>query len=89
MSLFQGFFDPNTNDNLTYLELISRCQTEKESGLVYFPLKQKKHKKHKHKSGSHHKKRTTRSRKIVIIDPDTKAELSVKEALKKSKCFIA
>nr|CAB3264935.1 plectin [Phallusia mammillata] len=80
----KGFFDPNTEENLTYLELMSRCMVEPSSGLVYLALSEKK-KRRSRKSDQHKKKKKTthRSRKVVIIDPDTGNELSIKEAYKK------
>ncbi|XP_037549102.1 plectin [Nematolebias whitei] len=34
----KGFFDPNTKENLTYLQLIERCITDPITGLSLFPL---------------------------------------------------
>ncbi|XP_071751074.2 epiplakin [Centroberyx gerrardi] len=34
----KGFFDPNTNDNLTYLQLMERCVTDPATGLCLLPL---------------------------------------------------
>ncbi|KAM9387057.1 plectin [Phaethornis superciliosus] len=34
----KGFFDPNTNENLTYLQLMERCVTDPETGLCLLPL---------------------------------------------------
>ncbi|XP_068190000.1 epiplakin [Antennarius striatus] len=34
----KGFFDPKTKDNLTYMEMISRCVEDKETGLLLLPL---------------------------------------------------
>ncbi|XP_040910167.1 epiplakin isoform X2 [Toxotes jaculatrix] len=34
----RGFFDPNTEDNLTYLELMERCVTDPITGLCLLPL---------------------------------------------------
>ena len=38
----KGFFDPNTQENLTYLELIRRCQKEPETGYHFLVLRQKR-----------------------------------------------
>ena len=38
----KGFFDPNTQENLTYLELIRRCQKEPETGFHFLVLRQKR-----------------------------------------------
>jgi len=82
----QGFFDPNTEENLTYLELMSRCTVEPGTGLVYLLLREKKKSPRKSKStpSKHKKKKTShRSRKVVIVDPDSGAEMTIKEAYKK------
>lgn len=34
----KGFLDPNTGENLTYLELIERCIEDKETNLLLLPL---------------------------------------------------
>ncbi|XP_078280393.1 plectin-like [Rhinoraja longicauda] len=34
----KAFFDPNTQENLTYLQLLDRCQKDQESGLFLLPL---------------------------------------------------
>lgn len=34
----KGFFDPNTHENLTYLQLMKRCVTDPETGLLLFPI---------------------------------------------------
>ncbi|XP_006879488.1 PREDICTED: plectin [Elephantulus edwardii] len=35
----KGFFDPNTHENLTYLQLLGRCVEDPETGLYLLPLK--------------------------------------------------
>ncbi|XP_026156046.1 plectin-like, partial [Mastacembelus armatus] len=35
----RGFFDPNTQDNLRYMEMLDRCVKDKETGLFFLPLK--------------------------------------------------
>ncbi|XP_062987335.1 plectin isoform X3 [Elgaria multicarinata webbii] len=37
----KGFFDPNTHENLTYLQLMERCVTDPETGLFLLPLADK------------------------------------------------
>ncbi|XP_051981013.1 plectin-like, partial [Xyrauchen texanus] len=37
----KGFFDPNTHENLTYLQLMSRCVTDQSTGLCLLPIKGK------------------------------------------------
>ncbi|XP_070778280.1 epiplakin [Enoplosus armatus] len=34
----KGFFDPKTQDNLTYMEMLGRCVKDKETGLFLLPL---------------------------------------------------
>ncbi|XP_072304257.1 epiplakin [Eucyclogobius newberryi] len=38
----KGFFDPNTEDNLTYLQLLERCVIDPITGLCLLPLHDKK-----------------------------------------------
>ncbi|XP_039978386.1 epiplakin [Xiphias gladius] len=40
----KGFFDPNTHENLTYLQLMARCVTDPSTGLSLLPLKSKSNK---------------------------------------------
>ncbi|XP_071346602.1 desmoplakin-A isoform X3 [Trachinotus anak] len=72
----KGFFDPNTRENLTYLQLKDRCITDAKTGLILLPLKDKK------KSQKSQESRTNvlRKRRVVIVDPDTGLEMSVREA---------
>ncbi|KAM4706329.1 plectin isoform 1-T1 [Rhinophrynus dorsalis] len=35
----KGFFDPNTHENLTYLQLKQRCIKDPDTGLILLPLK--------------------------------------------------
>ncbi|XP_043923328.1 plectin isoform X4 [Protopterus annectens] len=37
----KGFFDPNTQENLTYLQLMERCTVDPETGLLLLPLTDK------------------------------------------------
>lgn len=71
----KGFFDPNTQDNLTYLQLKSRCITDDKTGLVLLPLHDK--------SKVSTQKNTTRKTRVVIVDPDTNKEMTVHEAYHK------
>ncbi|XP_064910841.1 plectin isoform X36 [Columba livia] len=34
----KGFFDPNTQENLTYMQLMERCVTDPDTGLCLLPL---------------------------------------------------
>ncbi|XP_078141848.1 desmoplakin-B isoform X2 [Centroberyx gerrardi] len=70
----KGFFDPNTQENLTYLELKKRCITDKKTGLVLLPIVDKK------KQQQSTQKNTLRKRRVVIVDPDTNKEMTVREA---------
>ncbi|XP_047669279.1 desmoplakin isoform X2 [Tachysurus fulvidraco] len=71
----KGFFDPNTHENLTYLQLQKRCIKDPGTGLFLLPLKDKN--KQKQQSSQ---KNTLRKRRVVIVDPDTGKEMSVREA---------
>ncbi|KAM6974049.1 epiplakin [Tautogolabrus adspersus] len=37
----KGFFDPKTQDNLTYMEMLGRCVKDEETGLYLLPLNDK------------------------------------------------
>ncbi|XP_036804248.1 plectin isoform X3 [Oncorhynchus mykiss] len=37
----KGFFDPNTQENLTYFQLMQRCNTDPETGLLLLPITDK------------------------------------------------
>ncbi|XP_026856363.2 desmoplakin isoform X2 [Electrophorus electricus] len=73
----KGFFDPNTQDNLTYLQLKSRCITDDKTGLVLLPLHDKS------KTSTATQKNSTRKTRVVIVDPDTNKEMTVHEAYEK------
>nr|XP_046156288.1 desmoplakin-like isoform X3 [Oncorhynchus gorbuscha] len=75
----KGFFDPNNQDNLTYLQLKKRCIIDQKTGLVLLPIKDKK----KEPPQTTTQKNTLRKRRVVIVDPDTNKEMSVKEAYNK------
>ncbi|MED6257959.1 hypothetical protein ATANTOWER_001045, partial [Ataeniobius toweri] len=72
----KGFFDPNTEENLTYLELKKRCILDKNTGLVLLPIIDKK----KQESSQ---KNTVRKRRVIIVDPVTDKEMTVHEAYNK------
>ncbi|XP_031150028.1 desmoplakin isoform X3 [Sander lucioperca] len=72
----KGFFDPNTKDNLTYLQLKDRCITDRKTGLILLPLKDKK----KPQKSQESRTNILRKRRVVIVDPDTGLEMSVREA---------
>ncbi|XP_035285601.1 desmoplakin isoform X2 [Anguilla anguilla] len=73
----KGFFDPNTEENLTYLQLKERCITDEKTGLVLLPLWDKSKSRQQGKSSQ---KNTLRKRRVVIVDPDTQKEMTVREA---------
>ncbi|XP_069548156.1 desmoplakin-A isoform X2 [Brachyistius frenatus] len=70
----KGFFDPNTKENLTYLQLKDRCITDDKTGLILLPLRDKK------KKSEESRTNVLRKRRVVIVDPDTGLEMSVREA---------
>ncbi|XP_010774149.1 desmoplakin-like isoform X2 [Notothenia coriiceps] len=72
----KGFFDPNTKDNLTYLQLKDRCMTDPKTGLTLLPIDDKKKAKKSHESRTN----ILRKRRVVIVDPETNLEMSVREA---------
>ncbi|KAM8746432.1 desmoplakin-B isoform 2-T2 [Acanthopagrus schlegelii] len=72
----KGFFDPNTEEILTYSELKKRCITDKKTGLIILPIVDKQ----KQESTL---KNTLRKRRVVIVDPETNKEMTVREAYNK------
>ncbi|XP_065811768.1 desmoplakin-A-like isoform X3 [Labrus bergylta] len=68
----KGFFDPNTEENLTYKELKKACIRDKKTGLILLPIIDKS------KLES-----TTRKRRVIIVDPETNKEMTVREAFDK------
>uniref|UniRef100_A0A668AIA0 Desmoplakin n=1 Tax=Myripristis murdjan TaxID=586833 RepID=A0A668AIA0_9TELE len=72
----KGFFDPNTKENLTYLQLKDRCIKDARTGLVLLPLIDK----NKPQKSEQSRTNVLRKRRVVIVDPDTGLEMSVREA---------
>ncbi|XP_029309010.1 desmoplakin-A isoform X1 [Cottoperca gobio] len=72
----KGFFDPNTKDNLTYLQLKERCLSDPKTGLTLLPIKDK----NKTQKSKESRTNVLRKRRVVIVDPDTGLEMSVREA---------
>ncbi|CAB1430622.1 unnamed protein product [Pleuronectes platessa] len=70
----KGFFDPNTEENLTYLGLKKRCITDKKTGLSLLPIEDKR---------TSSAKNTLRKRRVVIVDPVTNKEMTIREAYDK------
>ncbi|XP_014188057.1 desmoplakin isoform X2 [Haplochromis burtoni] len=72
----KGFFDPNTKENLTYLQLKERCIKDEKTGLLLLPLRDKR----KPQKPQESRTNVLRKRRVVIVDPDTGLEMSVREA---------
>lgn len=72
----KGFFDPNTKENLTYLQLKERCIKDEKTGLLLLPLRDKR----KPQKTQESRTNVLRKRRVVIVDPDTGLEMSVREA---------
>lgn len=70
----KGFFDPNTEENLTYLQLKSRCITDKTTGLVLLSL---------HNKNKTQQKNSLRKRRVLIVDPESNKEMTVSEAFER------
>uniref|UniRef100_A0A8C8JQD6 Desmoplakin a n=1 Tax=Oncorhynchus tshawytscha TaxID=74940 RepID=A0A8C8JQD6_ONCTS len=77
----KGFFDPNTQENLTYLQLKERCITDPKTGLVLLPLRDRTNPQQMVQQSS--QKNILRKRRVVIVDPDTGKEMTVREAYHK------
>lgn len=71
-----GYVDPNTEDTLTYPELKAHCITDKKNGLNVLPIIDEKKKEATMKN-------TLRKRRVVIVDPETNKEMTVREAYDK------
>ena len=39
----KGFFDPNTHENLTYIQLMDRCIEDPDTGLLLVPVDGENH----------------------------------------------
>lgn len=72
----KGFIDPNTEEKLTYPELKKRCITDMKTGLIILPVMDEK----KRESIT---KNTMRKRRVVIVDPETNKEMTIREAYDK------
>ncbi|XP_041862192.1 epiplakin-like [Melanotaenia boesemani] len=72
----KDFFDPNTDENLTYLELKKRCIFDKKTGLILLPIIDKKKQEAK-------QKHARRRRRVIIVDPETNREMTIREAYDK------
>uniref|UniRef100_A0AAQ4QV92 Desmoplakin b n=1 Tax=Gasterosteus aculeatus aculeatus TaxID=481459 RepID=A0AAQ4QV92_GASAC len=72
----KGFFDPNTEENLSYLELKKRCITDRKTGLILLPITDKNDQESTQRN-------SRRKRRVIIVDPETNKEMSVREAYDK------
>ncbi|XP_061594907.1 epiplakin-like [Cololabis saira] len=72
----KGFFDPNTEENLTYLGLLKRCIVDKKTNLLLLPLTEKNKQEPTLTN-------TLRKRRVIIVDPETNKEMTVREAYDK------
>uniref|UniRef100_A0A3Q3XG16 Uncharacterized protein n=1 Tax=Mola mola TaxID=94237 RepID=A0A3Q3XG16_MOLML len=72
----KSYFDPNTEENLTYMELKERCITDEKNGLLLLPIMDEKKKESTMEN-------TLRRRRVVIVDPETNKEMTVREAYDK------
>lgn len=73
---YKGFFDPNTEEKLTYAELKKSCITDKKTGLLLLPIVDEMKKESSTKN-------TLRKRRVVIVDPETNKEMTIREAYDK------
>ncbi|XP_078449759.1 uncharacterized protein LOC144717882 [Lampetra planeri] len=73
----KGFHDPDTGDKISYKDLLGKCVCDSEFGFSLLPVKEKE------KDRRPSSKSSVRARKIIIIDPDTKREMTVYEAYRK------
>lgn len=73
---YKGFLDPNTEGNLTYAELKKRCITDKKTGLILLPIVDETKKESTTKN-------TLRKRRVLIVDPQTNREMTIREAYDK------
>lgn len=71
----KGYIDPNTEETLTYPELKARCIPDRKSGLILLPVMDEKKKATM--------KNTLRKRRVLIVDPETNKEMTVREAYDK------
>nr|XP_002120044.1 plectin-like [Ciona intestinalis] len=72
----KGYYDPSTEMNLTYGELMARCVRKKRKygDLLLFPIKDTA-------PMASMQKEPYRKRKIIIVDPKTKRHMSVNQAV--------
>lgn len=73
---YKGFFDPNTEEKLTYAELKKSCITDEKTGLILLPIVDEMKKESTTKN-------TLRKRRVVIVDPETNKEMTIREAYDK------
>lgn len=73
---YKGFLDPNTEENLTYAELKKLCIKDKTTGLILLPIEDETKKESTTKN-------TVRKRRVLIVDPETNREMTIREAYNK------
>lgn len=72
----KGYIDPNTEEKVTYTELKACCIQDRKSGLILLPVMDEKKKEATMKN-------TLRKRRVLIVDPETNKEMTVREAYDK------
>ncbi|XP_056459217.1 desmoplakin-B-like [Gadus chalcogrammus] len=71
----KGYCDPNTDEKHTYMELKQRCIFDENTGLILLPILDNNDQQHSTQ------RNTLRKRRVIIVDPDTNREMTVREAL--------
>uniref|UniRef100_A0A8C5BVW8 Uncharacterized protein n=1 Tax=Gadus morhua TaxID=8049 RepID=A0A8C5BVW8_GADMO len=71
----KGYCDPNTDEKHTYMELKQRCIVDENTGLILLPILDNNDQQHSTQ------RNTVRKRRVIIVDPDTNREMTVREAL--------
>uniref|UniRef100_UPI00358F1399 epiplakin-like n=1 Tax=Myxine glutinosa TaxID=7769 RepID=UPI00358F1399 len=69
----KGFVDPNTDENVSYLELMEQCVIDSQTGCRLLVLKWE----------PGERECNTLQRRKIVLDPDSQTELTVEEAFKK------
>ncbi|CAM9619338.1 unnamed protein product [Lampetra fluviatilis] len=86
----KGFFDPNTEENLTYMEQMQRCIIDPVTGLTLLPIKEKKGKKAEKKVPTQKEvaKATDEAKKLAAAPVPKAVKQEDVEALKKTTVNI-
>lgn len=69
----KGFFDPNLEENLSYLQLMEHCVPDTQTGLCFLSLKEKKQEQMSSKSSAF-------KCHLMIMDPEAGKEISAYKA---------